>query len=82
MTKNEFSKVSERHTISTRHSVQSLVLPHVKSSGARSFLFSASKMWNALSADLKSAPNGTTFKRGLRDHIRIEMDSSRLSLFI
>ena len=70
--KMEFSKVSERHSISTRHSVQFLVLPHVKSSGAKSFIFSASKMWNALPAHLKSAPNGTTFKCRLRDHIRIE----------
>ena len=49
-----FFKVSERHSISTRHtcSVHSLVLPHVKSSGA-------SQMCNALPAHLKSAPNGT-----------------------
>ena len=52
----ELSSVIERHSISTRHSVQSLVLPHVKSSGATTFIFSASKMWNALPAHPKSAP--------------------------
>ena len=35
--KIEFAMVDERHSISTRHSVQSLVLPHVKSSGAKTF---------------------------------------------
>ena len=57
-------------------------LPHMKLSGAKSFIFSASKMWNALPAHLKSAPNGTTFKRGLRDHIRIEMVDRRENLHL
>ena len=80
--KMAFSKVSELHSISTRHSVQSLFLPHVKSSGAKSFLFLASKMWNALPAHLESAPNGTTFKLGLRDHICIEMGRRENDIFI
>ena len=74
--------VSERHSISTRDSVQSLVLPHVKASGAKTFLFSASRMWNALPAHLKSAPNDTTFKRGLRDHICMEMDRRENDILI
>ena len=41
--KMEFSMVSERHSISTRHSVQSLVLPHMKSSGPNHFSFRTAK---------------------------------------
>ena len=59
-----------------------IVLPHLTSSGAKSFLFSDSKMWNALPAHLKTAPNGTTFKRGLRDLIRIDMDRRENGIFI
>ena len=39
-------------------------------------------MWNALPAHLESAPNGTTFKRGLRDHICIEMGRRENNIFI
>ena len=31
-------------------------------------------MWNTPPTHLKSAPNGTAFKRGLRKHVRMEMD--------
>ena len=48
--------VNERPIISIKSSVQSLVLPNVKSSRVKSFPFPAS-IW-----DLKSAHNGTAFK--------------------
>ena len=81
--KTKFFMVSERHSISTRHTVQLLVLPHVKSSGAKTFFFSASNMWNALTAHPKSAPSGTTFKRGLmRDHICMKMGRWENYIFI
>ena len=31
-------------------------------------------MWNAIPTHLKSAPNGSAFKRRLREHIRMGMD--------
>ena len=65
--------VSDQHSISTRHSVQSLVLPRVRSSGAKTFLYSAGKMWNALPTHLRTSNNFLSFKFGLRKHLRMEM---------
>ena len=40
--------------------MQSLVLPHVKSAGAKSFRYSASKMWNRLPVHLSMQENVLT----------------------
>ena len=39
-------------------------------------------MWDALPTHRKSAPIGTAFKRGLREHIRIEMDRRENDIII
>ena len=48
--RNSLSMVSQEHNRYT--SVQSLVLPYVKSVGAKSFLYSASEIWNCLPVGL------------------------------
>ena len=50
--RNSLSMVSHEHNRYTRTGVQSLFLPHVKSVGAKSFLYSASKIWNCLPVGL------------------------------
>ena len=57
--------VSQEHDRYTRRSVQSLVLPHVKSAGAKSFRYSASKMWNRLPVHLRMQENFLTFKHAI-----------------
>ena len=60
--RDSFFMVSQEHNRYTRTSVQSLVLPHVKSAGAKSFRYSASKMWNCLPVHLIMQENFLTFK--------------------
>ena len=60
--RDSFFMVSQEHDRYTRTSVQSLVLPHVKSAGAKSFCYSASKMWNRLPVHLRMQEIFLTFK--------------------
>ena len=68
-----FFMVSQEHDRYTRTSVQSLVLPHVKSAGAKSFRYSASKMWNRLPVHLRMQENFLTFKHAVRKHMWTEL---------
>ena len=57
--------VKDQHSFITRNSVLSIVLPQVKSSGKKTFRFSAGKIWNALPVYLRSAGDLFSFKRGV-----------------
>ena len=67
--RDSFFMVSQEHDRYTRTSVQSLVLPHVKSAGAKSFRYSASKMWNCLPVHHIMQKNFLTFKHAVRKHM-------------
>ena len=56
--------VGDQHSFFSRNSVLSVVLPHVKSSGKKTFRFSVSKIWNALPVSLRSAEDLLLFKKG------------------
>ena len=47
--------VNDQHSFFPRNSILSVVSPHVKSSGKKTFRFSAGKIWNALPVSLRSA---------------------------
>jgi len=61
---NIFSRTSESHSYSTRHSLnQSLRIPKVKlESGKRTFAYRGAESWNALPLSVKTAPSTQTFK--------------------
>ena len=61
--RDSFFMVSQEHDRYTRTSVQSLVLPHVKSAGTKSFRYSASKMWNYLPVHLRMQENFLTSEK-------------------
>ena len=60
--------VSHEHDRYIRTSVQSLVLPHVKSAGVKSFRYSASKMWFCPPVHLRIQKNLLTFKHPVKKH--------------
>ena len=60
--KQDFSMVNDQHSFFIRNSFLSVVLPHVKSSGKKTFRFSAGKIWNALPVSLRSAEDLLLFK--------------------
>ena len=51
----DISMLNDQHSFFTRNSILSVVSPHVKSSGKKTFRFSAVKIWNALPVSLRSA---------------------------
>ena len=64
--KPDISMVNDQHSLFTRNSFLSVVLPHVKSSGKKTFnRFSAGKIWNALPVSLRSAEDLLSFKKGV-----------------
>ena len=77
-----FFMVSQEHDRYTRTSVQSLVLPHVKSAGAKSFRYSASKMWNRLPVHLRMQKNFLTFKHAVRKHMWTELQRHKDGVYI
>ena len=76
--RDSFFMVSQEHDRYTRTSVQSLVLPHVKSAGAKSFRYSASKMWNRLPVHLRMQENFLTFKHAVRKHMWTELQDMKM----
>ena len=71
--KRDISMVNDQHSFFTRNSFLSVVLPHVKSSGKKTFRFSAGKIWNALPVSLRSAEDLLSFKKGVNKHLREEL---------
>ena len=53
--KRDISIVNDQHSFFTSNSILSVVLPHVKSSGNKTFRFPAGKIWNAPIVSLRSA---------------------------
>ena len=80
--RDSFFMVSQEHDRYTRTSVQSLVLPHVKSAGAKSFRYSASKMWNRLPVHLRMQENFLTFKHAVRKHMWTELQGHEDGVYI
>ena len=80
--RDSFFMVSQEHDRYTRTSVQSLVLPHVKSAGAKSFRYSASKMWNRLPVHLRMQENFLTFKHAVRKHMWTELQRHEDGVYI
>ena len=70
--RDSLSMVSHKYDRYTRTSVQSLVLSHVKSAGAKSFQYFASKMWNCLPVHLKIQEN--FLKHAVKKHMRTELE--------
>ena len=73
---------SQEHDRYTRTSVQSLVLPHVKAAGAKSFRYSASKMWNRVPVHLRMQENFLTFKHAVRKHMWTELQRHEDGVYI
>ena len=71
--KRPISMVNDQHSFFTRNGILSIVLPHVKSSGKKTFRFSAGKIWNALPVSLRSAEDLLSFKKGVNKHLREEL---------
>ena len=79
--KRDISMVSDQHSFFTRNSFLSVVLPHVKSSGKKTFRFSAGKIWNALPVSLRSAEDLLLFMKGVNKHLREELITEARSDF-
>ena len=77
----DISMVNDQHSFFTRNSFLSVVLPHVKSSGKKTFRFSAGKIWNALPVSLRSAEDLLSFKKGVNKHLREELITEARSDF-
>ena len=73
--------VNDQHSFFTRNSFLSVVLPHVKSSGEKTFRFIAGKIWDALPVSLKSAKDLLSFKKRVNEHLREELITEARSDF-
>lgn len=62
---NSFSM--NRSTHNTRNSVESYMIPHVNSFGRSSFMFTASKLWNNLPANVKMINSKPMFKKSVKE---------------
>ena len=62
--------------------MQSLVLPRVKSAGAKSFRYSASKVWNYLPVHLRMQENILTFKHAVRKDMWTELQRHEDEVYI
>ena len=62
----------QKPTRSLRSSIAVQLIPpkiKTKTYGERSFLFAAARLWNALPAQIRNAPNFSSFKRLLKTHL-------------
>ena len=74
-------QIKLNHMYFTRNNILSVVLPHVKSSGEKTFRFSAGGIWNALPVFLRSAEDLLSFKKGVKKHLREELITEARSDF-
>ena len=79
--KRDISMVNDQHFFFTRNSFLSVVLPHVKASGKKTFRISAGKIWNALPVYLRSAEDLLSFKKGVYKHLKEELITEARSDF-
>ena len=79
--KRDISMVNDQHSFLTRNSILSVVLPHVKSSGKKTFRFSAGNIWNALPVSLRSAEDLLSLQKGVNKHFREELITEARSDF-
>ena len=79
--KRDISMVNDQHSFFTRNIFLSVVLPHVKSLGKKTFRFSAGKIWNAHSVSLRSAEDLLSFKKGINKHLREELITEAFEWF-
>ena len=79
--KRNISMVNDQHSFFTGNSFLSVVLPHVKSLGKKTFRLSAGKIWNALPVSLRSAEDLLSFKKGGNSHLREELITEARSDF-
>ena len=64
-----FTKVCDVHSIRTRHSNNSLVVPGLGRHGQKSFLAVAIRAWNGLPFRIRGSQTFTVFKKSVRHHL-------------
>lgn len=63
----QISMLRDQHNLNTRFSQHAVMVPHVKHSGAASFVYTASTLWNSLPPNLQSTQSKYNFKKGVKD---------------
>ena len=79
--KRDIFMVNDQHFFFPRNSILSVVLPHVKSSGKKTFRFSAGNIWNVLPVSPRSAEELLSLKKGVNKHLREELFTEARSDF-
>ena len=62
----QISLLREQHNLNTRYSQNAVIVPHVKHSGASSFVYTASTLWNSLPPNLQCTNTKYEFKKGVK----------------
>ena len=64
-----FTKVSDKHGHFTRHCIESLVLPFVKTHGKKGFMYNGAFLWNELPPTVQDSSNLVTLKKHGKNHL-------------
>ena len=74
--KNCFSLRDNENIMRTRRSINSFIIPRVKSHGLKTFRFQGAKLWNELNTSLKKCSDKTLFKKYLKKLLSNRMTDS------
>ena len=78
----QISLLREQHNLNTRYSQNAVIVPHVKNSGASSFVYTASTLWNSLPPNLQCTNTKYEFKKGVKAWLNRKYEHSYFNPFI
>ena len=79
---NQFSFVRNSHSVNTRSSVNSLLVPRTGPYGASSFISTGSKAFNALPSQIQSMGSLVSFKSAVKSHFFNQLVNQESNTFI
>ena len=75
------SMIREQHSLQTRSHQHAVVLPHTKHSGASTFVYTASKLWNSVPASLQATQSKSIFKKSVKQWLVSKYEHSYFNPF-
>ena len=69
------------HSYGTRQRTSSIVIPHVKTQGSKTFKYCTIKLWNSLPLGIKSSRSKEEFKRNCKKYLMDRMKENELCDF-
>ena len=62
----DIALMRDQHSLRTRTHQHAVVIPHIKHTGASSFVYTASKLWNSLPSNIQACQSKSEFKKGVK----------------